>query len=598
MAIKYSTINSFKGYRRREDKTNMPAGYLVEGSQNVLSNISERISARKGYTIDGQENTSITDGGIVGSFTWKNHLGYERVLRWWDDKIEYRYNVNGTIEWRTLVSGLSSVQINSDLFWDETDLEDRWMFVNGDSNIRWWNGAVAEVASNTATTITKSGSSTWANEGFNTTGSFVYNGTTYAYTGGSGTTTLTGVTPALPTITVGEPVSSSIESIANSSTTGLPAAFHNDLICISKNQIYLGSFVERNIYISKVSSYTDWSFATPRVVGEGALLTLDATPVAMVVQEDVVHISAGEDYWYKVKFTLSSDNANEALNIEPLKFARKQGAVSQAFVTKIKNKVAVLTNEVSFDLLGRVENITATQELEDISDSIRVEVDNTDFTGGSAAYHRNFIYLSAPAQSKVLIYNMEKKFWEAPQILPVGSFQIIGGELYGHDPNIPQTYKLFNGNTDNGNPIDSRAVFSYQSFGDRENRKSFNVFYVEGYIAMSTTITAILRYDYEGCKGLVQLPIKATNMSMVCQAGTDTNSLGKKSLGQYSIGGNTEIIAATSLPKFRYHKQMAKKDFFEIQVEFRSNEIGYEWELLAYGFAVSLSTSDPVFNMS
>src|SRR5258708_1055855 len=40
-------------YRNREDITNLPAGVLVVGSQNILSNVSERLEVRQGYKIDG-----------------------------------------------------------------------------------------------------------------------------------------------------------------------------------------------------------------------------------------------------------------------------------------------------------------------------------------------------------------------------------------------------------------------------------------------------------------------------------------------------------------------------------------------------------------
>ncbi len=50
----FEIIDKFAyGYRNREDQTNLPAGVLVVGSKNVLTNVSERIQARAGYTLDG-----------------------------------------------------------------------------------------------------------------------------------------------------------------------------------------------------------------------------------------------------------------------------------------------------------------------------------------------------------------------------------------------------------------------------------------------------------------------------------------------------------------------------------------------------------------
>ena len=45
------------GYRHREDVTNLPAGVLIVGSQNVLTNVSERVQIRQGYSVDGSESS-------------------------------------------------------------------------------------------------------------------------------------------------------------------------------------------------------------------------------------------------------------------------------------------------------------------------------------------------------------------------------------------------------------------------------------------------------------------------------------------------------------------------------------------------------------
>lgn len=49
-----SIVSQFpKAYRNLEDITNLPPGVLVVGSQNVISNVQERLEVRKGYAIDG-----------------------------------------------------------------------------------------------------------------------------------------------------------------------------------------------------------------------------------------------------------------------------------------------------------------------------------------------------------------------------------------------------------------------------------------------------------------------------------------------------------------------------------------------------------------
>ena len=83
----FSLVSEFKGYRNKEDITNLPPGYLVVGSQNVLTTVSNRIGVRKGYTLYGQVDR--TAKGIVASADWARHTGDERHLRAGNGKHQY-----------------------------------------------------------------------------------------------------------------------------------------------------------------------------------------------------------------------------------------------------------------------------------------------------------------------------------------------------------------------------------------------------------------------------------------------------------------------------------------------------------------------------
>ena len=76
---KFSLISKFLGYRNKEDQTNLDPGYLVKGSRDVLNTTGGRIGVRKGYTLDGQADTTIAP--INSSFDWIMHNGNERNLR-------------------------------------------------------------------------------------------------------------------------------------------------------------------------------------------------------------------------------------------------------------------------------------------------------------------------------------------------------------------------------------------------------------------------------------------------------------------------------------------------------------------------------------
>ena len=167
----FTLVSGFSnGYRAREDITTLPPGVLVEGSQNVLTNTYQRIGIRKGYTLDGQSDTSLSgiggNRGAMGTFDWisagsgsvVNGTGVgngERNMRAGfltsagnDGKLQYRYTYpDGTIEWRTLLHDLTSVDFNYVSFWDLLNFQTVVLMVNGESNIKVWNGAITNLAS-------------------------------------------------------------------------------------------------------------------------------------------------------------------------------------------------------------------------------------------------------------------------------------------------------------------------------------------------------------------------------------------------------------------------------------------------------------------
>lgn len=611
----YNLVSEYKlGYRNREDITNLPSGVLVAGSQNVLTNVADRVAIRQGFTLDGQSSTNV--GGFPASYDWQRHTGDERNLRAGqlttsnNGVLQCRYVAtagdyyNGTtftadqVYWITLKSAMTSVALNFSEFWDfTTEKAGFLLWVDGSSNIYEWSGVITTLASAGAATITKTGTSTWAEIGVYTAGTrkVTINGTEYTYTGGETTTTLTGVTPTPVAETVQSVIFQTIRVTANSAMTSIPATFANALIANNYNNIYIGSLTDSTVYVSKINNYKDYSFATPRVVGEGALWTLDNPPIGFISQEDNLYITAGKDFWYQEKRTLSSDLTKESLEFKRLKTGSKQGAKSQAMITKMKNQVVFISNEPTMDELGRVEQILGTPQSMNMSDSIKLDFDSYDFTDASVFYFKYFIYVAIPRHNTIRMFNIVKGYWEAPQILPIGRFSVIDGELYGHGYSISETYKMFDGYTDNGKSMEAIAMFSFMNYETRTALKSFNKFFTEGYIDSNTTLTLGIQYDINGCSTVTSYDIIGNDSQLVCLGGaTDDSSLGKISLGKRSLGGSSTFSSSTATPpKFRWIQTFPQIDFFEYQPSFSSIGIGQRWEILAWGGAGGVTVNIP-----
>ena len=599
------------GYRNREDVTTLNPNILVKGSKNVLISTYKRIGSRKGYTLDGQRSTPNSGYGIYGSYDWNTHLGTERNLRAGDNttgtngKIQFRYVAaagdkyltntftEGQVYWIDIYASAAAT-FNACRFWDfNNELKDLLLWVDGSSNVFMWSGGVTTVASATGTTITKSGGGTWASSGFlygaTYTRSVTINGTAYAYTGGADTDTLTGVTP--------DPSSEPVDSVviqtpvvtANSAITGIPATFKNTLIENLKNQIYLTASDNNSVYVSKVNNFKDFSFASPRAVGEGAILTLDSVPTCLQQQSDSMWISAGKDYWYSTSFTLSSGNNLEALSITPIKTTENQACRSDALSTKVKNLIAFVSFETQVNTLGVAANYFDDPQVSDISYPIVHDVQSYDFTGGQLLYFQKYLFVTVPAEGVVLVYNMTSDmtdvqtgahFWESPQIMPFGRLSIIGGDLYGHGYAETNTFKMFTGLSDDEKPYKCLALFAYDSAGDRSSTKSNDEFFIEGYKYQDTVLTGYLRREFNG-------PVSSwkwgTLPSPFITPPIDDASIGKVSIGKVSIGGTAyETDPTGTPPKFRLIQTYPKVPYFEEQVGFGSEGVGQWWEIASF----------------
>lgn len=406
----------------------------------------------------------------------------------------------------------------------------------------------------------------------------------------------------------GDPTGEALQSVvyqtpvalANGGLTGIPATFKNSIIENLNNQIYVSASDNNSVYVSKINNFKDYSFATPRVVGEGAILTLDGVPTKLQPQSDSMFISAGLNYWYQTKFTLSSDNAKEALTVVPIKTTANQACQAPGLAVKIKNLIAFVSNEVQINTMGLSENFLTDPQINDVSGSIVHDVQNADFTDGQVLYFQKFLFVTKPKEGIMLIYNMTQDtndatvgptnthYWEAPQILPFARLSIIGGELYGHAYTESNTFKLFTGLSDDGKSYNCLALFAYDNHGDRTATKASNEFFVEGYKTQATKLTGYLRREFNG-------PVASWSWRILPERNiippVDDTSIGKASIGDVPIGGSAyESDPLETPPKFRLVQTFNKTPYFEEQIGFGSNEIGSWWELVSFSTNATLTT--------
>ena len=586
MSDKYDLVSEFKGYVTKPDPTNTDRRTLTAGSFNVLVNDTEKVTGRRGFELFGAASTDRNP--IESEFVWHTSGATELMLRGLNNTLQVYYGSG----WLDVASGFNTAEFgfprsSRSGWWDTAEGIDILPFVAKDSNIYTWSGAIAEVASTTSNTITKTGSETWAEaRALSGSGTFIINGTEYSYTGGDTTTTLTGVTPDPTGEANGSIAIQKVTTIADKPGSGLT----NDLIEILNNQVYVGDYTSREVYVSTVSSLSDFAtISTPREVGESALFALDNAPVAFVVQEEKMYISAGKSDWYETNIELQNSGTAfiENISVKKLKNAPQQAAKQKDLTANIKNSVVFISNEPTLDELGRVENVNTPQS-KPLSDPIKPDFDAYDFTGGDIVYWKNQIIITAPVNAIMLIYDINNGWWQPPQQMSISKLSVYQNKLIGHSSLVSESYELFKDNTfaDLGNPINMQAVFAYRNFGDRALLKNFDEYYSEGYLSSSTNLDLTLQYDYLGGTSIKRFEIKGSDNKITVGEITG-GSLGSLPLGAGPLG--TVEDGGVELKKFRQINGTSTVNFHEMRAIYSTTDTSAQFEIMAHGPQVRLA---------
>lgn len=608
------------GYNTSQDKSNTDFRLLVAGSKNVQIDFQKKVKLRSGYSRLGAGNTALKN--IRNAWDWETSTGTKLTMRFYDDELEvYLEDVDGvTIDaWTRVLNGLSTTELlrsciqhgGNGGWFDSTEGIDLCLMVIADANIYEWNGAVATIASATSNSITKNGTGTWAGSRFYTGRNkvVIINGTEYTYTGGSGTTTLTGVTP--------NPSSEAVNSLALQkvvTNSNKPAASRtNHFIYNFENQIIIGSEDDNLVWGSKNSDFTDFTFSSPRVNGEGFKLTLDNPTRGLISLGSNLILGSGKSAMFKVLFQTLDVGGTlvEEAQIKKLKVGVNQGFLNQETIVSKGDSIFYLTNEVALRSIEDPDDLTGINP-KAYSNPIKPDFDAEDWDNASGMFHKNILIYTAPANSRMYMLNFVEdadgklfRFWNPPQVLPVGPMTLteVDGEekLYGHSNAVPETYLLFDGASDgvfegmdvnDKIPIDGKAIFAYNNYELKGELKVFDEYYVEGDISPSTTeLEMVLRYDFDGITQTIVKIIDGSDEDIL-EGELGNNSLAQQSLATNPLGGLLNPPEGTR--RFRVEYEIAREDFHELQTEFSTNDVDKFWSILTHGSNSEKSRRKPI----
>lgn len=615
--FEFQLIDSFEGYVSSKDKTNVSPQVMVGGSQNVYKKLNGNIAVRPGLKRYGEADASVA--GIASSAEWYNSLGRTypfRVVKPTAAGNDGKLQVMSTIldgetpVWYDLQTGLTLAQVRYvfDSWWDDTEKKDREIFVRGDDNLYWWSGGLTLAAAQaiSGSTLTKSDTSTtWAQDGFSTGGdkTFTINGsaTVYTYTGGETTDTLTGITPALPAIVANDVI---IQSVITETDT--PAAgFLCDFIKTIGNQLYVGSYTSRLVYISASDDFTDYTIPSPRLAGSPDLLTLDNSAKGISSRQGKAHISAGLSDWYVVSFTdiTVGSTLTQQTVVDKQNTAALSAALAHEFIDTVGDDIVYLSQDQQLRNYGQFRNIF-TAKYPSLSQAIYQELQAETFMDGTIVGGvrciGDFTYITSPDSGKTYLYQarealdgngniVAERLWHPPQIWNASRMALIDGVEYVHSTANPQIYQVWNTGqyhddspTDDPVPYDAYMSMSYRQHDRRQGLLNFDKVYVEGYILNNSDLNLRVRDDYLDPNPQIKV------LSSIAQPptffpNTTPEAIGGSPVGEIPVGGGAVSESEEIMPKFRVISDVIIKNAFEYQLEIYSTSADSAWEIIALG---------------
>lgn len=485
-------------------------------------------------------------------------------------------------------------------------------------------------------TITKQGVESWAEAGFATivTGErkFIVSGVEFTYySGGEDTTTLTAVTPNPSSLVSGDVIIQSV-IIAND----IPIAnYEADFIKTINNQLWIGSYSSRIIYISadvEGGGFPDFTNSGAHLLGDPDLLVLDSQARGIGVHEGKVILFSGDSNLTIVTPNSLTGNSSASFvdpsdsgvrfvyqKIENKKLAGLTSALGHEFIGNLGEYLVWLDQKNRLRAVGSFANITSIKPI-NLSLPVQNELTEDTFTGGHLKVvsdnDGDTVYISAPVTGRDWMYQIREKvddngqivterLWQPPQVRAISRFSVIEGVLYGHSNVNPQIYQIW----DTGQWFDDHASgeeipyipvarFAYQQHERRQGRIMFDSVYFEGYMAEGQDLDGVIFLDYQGSTATRDFTISDDDDIATFFSGSVFPSLGDSPFGDNPLGDGVleEANDQENIPKFRAIIRIPQpKNCFEYGIELFSLGVDCRWEILCFGANARLASENATF---
>lgn len=584
------TIDKFQGFQTELDPSKISNGGAPNG-QNTTSNEGDRVSVRPfGYEIVGTATT--TEDAITSLHTFRKRDGTNILIRSRGTYLEYLDELND--DWVALrttstdgaVYDFADYNIN-------TDLQSYVYFGNSSDSFARWNGGVTNLNGALAggeATITVDDTT-----GFSATGTLKICNAFVTYTGKTGTT-FTGASGV----------------VACADNTGVaqnideyPTKPKGNIYIVANNRLFIAGVTTtpQAVYFSKYGDALTYltTLVTDGTAEDAGIFNLGEGGGAVTGMSQ----DEGATYIFKRSIIYRVTLSDSLYTLQPLKpFDGKSqtiGAIGDELIFTGGNGVYFVTPDNQIMNLSRVPEIDYPQ-ISPISNIIKPTVDAVSFTNGSGISWKDRAYFSIKSdpdglQDSVLVWNDGTKQWDTPITgWAVGAWIIYdngeGEQLYFGDANTANVYKIITDEKlDNGFPFTASwrtKRFTSLDFGvPTAHLMEISSVFVEGYITENTALTISLLLDEDGYTQTFTTQLEETDTQYLFNA-QPFNLFGLHPFGYLPFGTSE----AVDKKKFRIYlnRDFRPLDFYNMQLEFASDEENNFWEITSIGLKVKEAT--------
>ena len=601
----------FNGFMNRDNESLLRGSFVV--GQNIQFSGDFQPAIRQGYELLGTEQADANE--VLRAWVFETRAGDVFELKQ-DAAGKVWFWLRGTsTDWKTLLTGLTA-----DLACDFANIgkaanaTTHVYFNNGTDSFYRFSGAYATVASVTANTITKSGSSTWTAEGFYSTGtrSVRIEGADYTYTGGEGTTTLTGVSPDPSAAGV---VAGNLAVQSPQVVSGLSSHLSNVLMA-HDGRLHARLGTKKSIWeYSKLDDPED--FTTGSVDGDGGQKEVEfggpitafgkINKTAVAFKKRLIKILSFNQFGSRLdspfyQTLTSSDDRSTTL-----------GAINNKSVCSTPFGLVFITPDKRLVLLT---GVTANNEPQYIvlSDPIQPIFDNGDFANAAVICAENILWVSfketvsSDSNDTVMRADLTRQtlmpdgktipcMWDAPTVgWNVNDWTVVYNSSTGkydvhfHSSLSSNSYRIIADPTDNTSSMTAIARSWAENFGMPSMQKRIDWLYIEVKMSVNTELTGTLLYDENGVTQQYEFTLDGDSADNRF-TNTEYNPFGASAFGTQKFGSNS---AVDDVDLYRFYIHLNRiPPFYNISLQLSSDADGQIWQLVRFGYRIAEVLKEP-----